>query len=169
MGNGSMKSIENIYFRCRKEAAKYNDKLNSRESTADLLGVSVSSLADYELGNTKVVPVDKVVLMADLYNAPQLLNSYCATECPIGCRREIPTEIQPLERTTLRLLELCSNGKLCDAMTALTSIASDGHVDDQERGKMEAVVTYLNELRLRIEELALYDEKRRSREIDERR
>ena len=74
MGSDCTKASENIYFRCRKEAAKYNDKLNSRESTAELLGVSVSSLADYELGNTKVVPVDKVVLMADLYNAPQLLN-----------------------------------------------------------------------------------------------
>lgn len=120
MGNSSMKSVENVYFRCRKEAARYNDKLNSRESTCELLGVSVSSLADYELGNTKVVPVDKVVLMADLYNAPQLLNNYCATECPIGCRRKLPTEVQPIELTTLRLLELCSNGKLADAMAALT-------------------------------------------------
>lgn len=58
MGTDCTKSNDNIYFRCRKEAAKYNDKLNSRESAADLLGVSVSSLADYELGNTKVVPVD---------------------------------------------------------------------------------------------------------------
>lgn len=82
MANECMKTNENIYFRCRKEAAKYNDKLNSRESASELLGVSVSSLADYELGNTKVVPVDKVVLMADLYNAPQLLNGYCARECP---------------------------------------------------------------------------------------
>ena len=94
MGNDTMKATGNIYFRCRKEAAKYNDKLNSRESASELLGVSVSSLADYELGNTKVVPVDKVVLMADLYNAPQLLNCYCASECPIGCMREIATEIE---------------------------------------------------------------------------
>ena len=101
MAKDCMKPNENIYFRCRKEAAKYNDKLNSRESAAEMLGVSVSSLADYELGNTKVVPVDKVVLMADLYNAPQLQNSYCATECPIGCRRTTATEIQSLEHTTV--------------------------------------------------------------------
>ncbi len=62
MAKDCMKPNENIYFRCRKEAAKYNDKLNSRESAAEMLGVSVSSLADYELGNTKVVPVDKVEL-----------------------------------------------------------------------------------------------------------
>lgn len=161
MGSDCTKSNENIYFRCRKEAAKYNDKLNSRESAADQLGVSVSSLADYELGNTKVVPVDKVVLMADLYNAPQLLNSYCAVECPIGCRREMATELQTLERTTLNLLDLFSRDKLSQMMTALTSIAADGKVETKERKKMDEVVSYLNEIRVRIEELTLYDDKRR--------
>lgn len=67
-----MKENENVYFRARKEAAKYNERLSSREGAAELLGVSASTLADYELGNTKVVPVDKVVLMADLYNCPEL-------------------------------------------------------------------------------------------------
>ena len=60
MGRDAMKACENPCFRCRKEAAKYNDRLNSREGAAELLGVSVSSLADYELGITKVIPVDKV-------------------------------------------------------------------------------------------------------------
>ena len=61
----------------------YNERLYSREGAAELLGISVSTLADYELGNTKVVPVDKVVLMADLYNAPELKTGYCKHECPI--------------------------------------------------------------------------------------
>lgn len=161
MGTDCTKSNDNIYFRCRKEAARYNDKLSSRESAADLLGVSVSSLADYELGNTKVVPVDKVVLMADLYNAPQLLNGYCATECPIGCRREMATELQTLERTTLSLLDLFSQDKLRRMMTVLTRIAADGKVDENERKRMDEIVCYLNEIRVRIEELTLYDEKRR--------
>lgn len=68
MGNDCGKTNENIYFKCRKEAALYDKRLFSRESAADLLGMSVSSLSDYELGITKVVPVDKVVLMADLYS-----------------------------------------------------------------------------------------------------
>ena len=58
MGNEPIKQNENIYFKCRKEAALYDERLRSRESAAELLGVSVSSLADYELGNMKVVPVD---------------------------------------------------------------------------------------------------------------
>ena len=50
MGRDAAKACENQCFRCRKEAAKYNDKLGSREGAAELLGISVSSLADYELG-----------------------------------------------------------------------------------------------------------------------
>lgn len=159
MANDCTKASENIYFRCRKEAAKYNDKLNSRESASELLGVSVSSLADYELGNTKVVPVDKVVLMADLYNAPQLLNGYCARECPIGCRKDIATEIQPIERTTVGLLDLLQNEKLQRYMSALTSIAVDGQVSEDEKRKMTEIVAYLNQVRVLVEELTLFDNK----------
>ena len=72
MGNGCTKENQNVYFRARKEASMVNEKLFSREGASELLGISVSTLADYELGNTKVVPVDKVVLMADLYNCPDL-------------------------------------------------------------------------------------------------
>lgn len=58
MGRGPTKSNENVYFVARKKAAMYNERLYSREGAAELLGISVSTLADYELGNTKVVPVD---------------------------------------------------------------------------------------------------------------
>ena len=58
MGRGSTKGNENVYFVARKRAAMYNERLYSREGAAELLGISVSTLADYELGNTKVVPVD---------------------------------------------------------------------------------------------------------------
>ena len=81
MGRDAAKACENQCFRCRKEAAKHNDKLGSREGAAELLGISVSSLADYELGNTKVIPVDKVVLMADIYNAPELMAWYDDPHC----------------------------------------------------------------------------------------
>lgn len=74
----------------------YNERLYSREGAAELLGISVSTLADYELGNTKVVPVDKVVLMADLYNAPELKTGYCKYECPICSYLPVATEAKGL-------------------------------------------------------------------------
>ena len=97
MGRGSTKGNENVYFVARKRAAMYNERLYSREGAAELLGISVSTLADYELGNTKVVPVDKVVLMADLYNAPELKTGYCKHECPICSYLPVATEAKGLE------------------------------------------------------------------------
>lgn len=105
MGKDCTKPNDNIYFRCRKEASLYDERLRSRESAADLLGVSPSSLADYELGNTKVVPVDKVNLMADLYNAPQLRTAYCKYDCPIGGFLKIATEIMSLDTIVLKLID----------------------------------------------------------------
>ena len=102
MGRGSTKGNENVYFVARKRAAMYNERLYSREGAAELLGISVSTLADYELGNTKVVPVDKVVLMADLYNAPELKTGYCKHECPICSYLPVATEAKGLEGITLR-------------------------------------------------------------------
>lgn len=160
-----MKSNENIYFRCRKEAAKYNDKLSSREGAAELLGISVSSLADYELGVTKVVPVDKVVLMADLYNAPELLNYYCKHECPIGCRRDLPTEVESLEHITLKLLDILAPEKLQLRMNRLTQIAVDGKVSAKEHDSMTEIVSYLNDVKRAVEELQLFDDKRKAQSM----
>ena len=84
MGQNPTKAASNIYCQKRKEAAKFNDKLNSREGASELIGVSPSALADYELGITKVVPVDAVIKMAEVYNAPELLSYYCHNECPLG-------------------------------------------------------------------------------------
>lgn len=105
MGRGPTNENTNMYFQARKKAATYNERLWSREGAAELLGISVSTLADYELGNTKVVPVDKVVLMADLYNAPELITGYCMRECPVHGFLPLATEEKSLEGIALRLLQ----------------------------------------------------------------
>lgn len=89
MGTNPTKAADNIYCKCRKEAAKYNDKLNSREGAAELLGISASTLADYELGITKIIPADAILRMADLYNAPELRNHYCKLHLITGLITEL--------------------------------------------------------------------------------
>ena len=147
MGRNATKAGESHCFRCRKEAAKYNDKLYSREGAAELLGVSVSSLADYELGNTKVIPVDKVVLMADLYNAPELKTWYCSSECPIGRDFPIPSaEIVSVERTTMQLLKQLQEGEVKSVRERLISITADGLISDDERADLADILEYLDGL-----------------------
>ena len=123
MEKGYTKVNDNIYFRSRKEAAMYDERLSSRERASELLGVSVSSLADYELGNTKVVPVDKVDLMAQLYKAPQLRTQYCKAECPIGKRRGE----EPAGGVFSSLLDIvrCKTCFFCHLLNDLRVIARD--------------------------------------------
>lgn len=75
MGRYPTKAAGNRYFESRKKASEHDERLTSREGAGDLLGVSWSSMADYERGLTKV-PVDVVIRMADLYKDPSLLNWY---------------------------------------------------------------------------------------------
>lgn len=89
MGRDATKAAGNPWYQARKKAAEYDDRLCSRESAAEQLGMSVSSLADAELGNTKFMPVDKAVLMADRYNAPWLLNHYPSHEWNDGVKDRI--------------------------------------------------------------------------------
>ncbi len=157
MGTNPTKAMDNIYCRCRKEAAKYNDKLNSREGAAELLGVSVSSLADYELGNTKVVPVDKVVLMADLYNAPEIKNFYCTNECPIGEHTVHKLEIAELDRLTIKVLSALRG--IDSVKDKLIDIVADGVIAENEKPDLDAVLKALDEITIYSQELRLWAEK----------
>lgn len=154
MGNGCTKPNENIYFRCRKEASLYDKRLTSRESAAELLGVSPSSLADYELGNTKVVPVDKVVLMADLYNAPELMTMYCKNDCPIGPCITVATEILSLDTIVLKLLNCLEEGKIASVKKRLVEIAVTEGISGKNHS-LDDILTYLDSLVKSVEELKL--------------
>lgn len=155
MGKDSIKPNENIYFKCRKEASVWDERLCSRESAADLLGVSVSSLADYELGLTKVVPVDKVVLMADLYRSPQLKTMYCKNACPIGECLTVATEILGIETIVVRLLNNLEEGKIKEVKMKLVQIAATGGITGENYHSIDNIMTYLDGLAKSISELKL--------------
>lgn len=154
-----MKENTNVYFRARKEAAIYNERLFSREGAAELLGISVSTLADYELGNTKVVPVDKVVLMADLYNCPELKTGYCKYECPIGKTMPLATQVSGIEGIALRLIREFDTEKVKQMEKSLIDIAADGVISEDEKPELEAILKRLDELAIVISEMKLIGEK----------
>lgn len=155
MGSECRKDNQNVYFRARKEAAEYNDKLQSREGAAELLGVSPSTLADYELGNTKFIPVDKVVLMADLYNKPELKNGYCKHECPIGRNLPIATKTCCIEGIALRILKELDDDCVMQIKKKLVEITEDGKIDEGEVEDMKEILAKLDDLALTISELRI--------------
>ena len=83
MAKQPTKEANNVYCIARKKAAEFNSKFSSREGASEFLGISKDSLIDYELDLCKVVLVDKVVIMAEAYNVPELLNYYCCNEYTI--------------------------------------------------------------------------------------
>ena len=146
---------ENVYFAARKEATVYNERLKSREGAAELLGIHPSTLADYELGLVKFVPPDKVVLMADLYNRPDLKNLYCKNECPIGYDLPLSTEIRTIEGVAIRLLRQFDPDIINKLQRAVLDIAADGRVSPDEIPRLKEVVKTLDQISVAIDGLRL--------------
>ena len=144
MGKGPMNENTNVYFQARKKAAIYNERLYSREGASELLGISVSTLADYELGNTKVVPVDKVVLMADLYCAPELITGYCMRECPVHGFLPLATEEKSIQGIALRLLKGFNEDELKAMKVDLIEITEDGIISQEEIPKLKEILNKLD-------------------------
>lgn len=159
MGKGPINENNNVYFKARKRAAIYNERLYSREGASELLGISVSTLADYELGNTKVVPVDKVVLMSDLYNAPELITGYCMGECPVHGFLPLATEEKSIQGITLRLLRGFNEDGLRAMKEDLIEITEDGIISKEELPKLKAILEKLEKIAEIISEMKIAGEK----------
>lgn len=154
-GNAS----ENAYFRARKDAAIRNERLSSREGAAELIGCSVSTLSDYELGLTKTVPPDMVCKMADLYCAPELKGLYCANECPIGRDLPISTQIRTIEQITIQITRGLSGNTVEQIKDSLLEIAEDGEIRDDELPKLKSILEKLTNLQRGIDDLRVLAEK----------
>lgn len=159
MDSDCIKNGTNIYFQCRKQASVYNPVVYSRESASEQLDISVSTLSNYELGIT-TPPVDIVVKMATLYNAPEILNHYCKSHCPIGKTMAIATDVKSLELATLRVLKRLDENDIKDIRRELADIADDGQITEDEEERLDAILQKLDDLATVISELRLIGKKR---------
>ena len=164
MGKECENGNANVYFQARKTAAMYSPKLYSREGAAELLGVSVSTLADYELGNTKVVPVDKVVLMADLYNCPELKNGYCKHECPIGKMKPIATKQESIEKVAIRILKELDTDSIAALLKTVVAVAAVEDAEYIEKESIDEINKKMENIQQAISEFQLIAEKMRGRQ-----
>ena len=89
-------AANNVFCIARKEAASFNDSLNSREGASELLGIDRTRIARIELGSLNPYP-EEVLMMSDAYNAPELNNHYCSQLCPLG-KKDGPTGRAPPAR-----------------------------------------------------------------------
>ena len=150
------KAGSNRYCQARLEAAKCNEHFGSRiGAVEELPGVTEDSLKKYELGITRP-PNDVVALMADAYNAPELILWYCANECPLGRNcREVPE--MPPERTFIRLTNTLH--RLDDAMRELAELMDEGAENDTDDERIDRLCDEFLEARRRIDETLVHLEK----------
>lgn len=144
---GKEKNSDSIYRKARKKAAGFNDKFKSMDGAAESIGISRDQLSNYELGLYKQIPVESVVIMADIYNAPELLNHYCCNECPIGKRTISPVNqenINNIYKLSINIFNLLGEGGHMGKK--LLDIVEDGQITEDEKPAVDYIVDNLKKL-----------------------
>lgn len=159
MGRKATKAADNVWYKARIEAAKWNDRLNSRSGAAEAINMSEDAIKDTELGIEKCMSVEKAVLLADLYNAPELLNHYCMYECPIGCDKDLEEDVPTIDRATVKLLSSIKEKDINTIMDLMLKIASDGEVSPDEIVDLKNIADYLSNVAKAINGLQLFIKK----------
>lgn len=151
----------NRYYLARMEAAKNNDRMSSREGASEETGIDRKRLQRIEIGTLEPYP-EEIMLMADTYHAPELLNFYCTNACPIG-RRTVPqAELQEIDRLTVKFLNALGNMRGLDEDLLL--IAKDGKVSNDELPKLKNLLKAVKQMAGIAYEMQLFIDKQKGEE-----
>jgi len=153
MSKKATKAADNMYYLARSEAAEQNSDFSSREKAAEIVGIDRTRLARIELDTIAPYP-EEVKSMANAYNTPELCNSYCARECPIGKDSVQEVSIDDFDRLALKVL-----GSLKDIDTlraSLISISEDGYIDETERVTFQKILDSLEKISVNAKALQLW-------------
>lgn len=153
MSKKATKAADNMYYLARCEATEFNPDFSSREKAAELIGIDRTRLARIELDTISPYP-EEVKAMAESYNTPELCNSYCARECPIGQNNVSEVTIDDFDRLALKVL-----GSLKDIDTlraSLISISEDGYIDESEQPVFQEILDSLEKISTNAKALQLW-------------
>lgn len=148
-----------MYFDYRFRASKSNHDLRNRANAAELLGISESSLSNYETGKTKCVPPEMVDHMAKIYNAPELRNKYCMKSCPIGHHRQLATTEEPIEKIAVHLINCTNEKTLFDSVCMFTQIAESKIIDRNEQQKLKEIANSFCKISFALSEFFILAER----------
>ena len=92
--------------------------------------------------------------MSRTYNSPELCNSYCARECPIGRTSVKEVTIDDFDRLALKVL-----GSLKDIDSlrmSLIAISEDGVISESERPAFQHILDSLEKISTNAKALQLW-------------
>ncbi len=153
MGKKATKAADNMYYIARSEASSGNPELTSREKAAEIIGIDRTRLARIELDAISPYP-EEVKAMAEVYNTPELCNSYCARECPIGKNSVTEVTIDDFDRLALKVL---GSLKDIDSLRAsLIAISEDGIIEESEQPAFQEILDSLEKISTNAKALQLW-------------
>ena len=147
MGKKATKAADNMYYLARCEAAETNADFSSREKAAELVDIDRTRLARIELDTIVPYP-EEVKAMAKAYNTPELCNSFCARECPLGRSSVSEVDIVDFDRLALKVL-----GSL---RASLIAISEDGIISEDERPAFQDILDSLEKISTNAKALKLW-------------
>ena len=139
----------NIYFAARRAAG------HTREKAAEMIPVSVRSLADYENGRT-IPPNEVVERMVICYGTQYLAYQHLHETNTLAARVVPSLERRPMIQTVVRLYNDLKRFDNQHNMDALLEIAEDDRVDAGERAEFDGIVQDLQEILKTSLELAMF-------------
>lgn len=148
----------NRYYLARIAAAERNERMSSREGASEETGIDRKRLQRIEIGTLNPYP-EEVLLMAEAYHAPELLNFHCSQCCPIGQRTVPRAEANELDRITVKCLNALE--QIRDSDKELLRIAQDGTLTADEVPQMEHLLIGIQRIATVALEIQIYLDKRR--------
>lgn len=148
----------NRYYLARMAAAEKNERLSSREGASEETGIDRKRMQRIEIGTLNPYP-EEVLLMAEAYHAPELLNYHCSQCCPIGQRTVPRAEMNELDRITVKFLNALE--QIRDSDKELLQIAQDGTLTADEVPQMEHLLIGIQRIATVALEIQIYLDKRR--------
>ena len=151
MGRKSTKENKSIWQTTREDLGL------TREKAGELVpGFSPERIEKIENGRTQIQPED-VILLAEHYRAPSLLNYYCCNECPIGETQGIRAESKELTQIAVETLNAVN--QMDRIKNRLRESAEDGQVRKDEyedfmkiKGVLDRIAQSVSSLRLWMDE-----------------
>ena len=153
MGKKATKAADNMYYLARYEAAKENDDFTSREKAAEIIGIDRTRLARIELDAINPYP-EEVLARSRTYNCPELCNSYCARECPIGKGSVKEVTIDDFDRLALKVLGSLKDIDMLRA--SLIAISEDGIISESEKPAFQHILDSLEKISTNAKALQLW-------------
>lgn len=158
MSGIATKAANSVFYKARMAAKRQNKIFSSRERAAEELIMDRTKLANIELGKITPAP-DEIVKMAMTYNAPQLMNHFCAHECPIGRIIAQQANLEGIDRMAIDILNAVHG--VSDVNRLILPIVADGVITNEEMPIVERVLESLLRVSKAGAELRIWVDRRK--------